>query len=64
MTERARDAFITQAVIGSPQTCARQIESFLRDCEIDGLMFIFDDYTAGIAATGSEILPQLRQAFA
>jgi len=64
MTERAKDAFMTQGMIGAPETCARQIESFLRDCEIDGLMFIFDDYAAGIAATGREILPRLRKAFA
>lgn len=64
MTERAKEAFMTQAVIGAPQTCARQIESFLRDCEIDGLMFIFDDYRAGTTVTGREILPQLRRAFA
>jgi len=64
MTERAGEAFMTQAVIGAPQSCARQIESFLRDCEIDGLMFIFDDYATGTVVTGREILPQLRQAFA
>jgi pyrimidine oxygenase len=64
MTARAQGAFMTQAVVGSPQTCARQIETFLRDCDIDGLMFIYDDYPAGLRVTGQQILPHLRKAFA
>ena len=64
MTARAQGAFMTQTVVGSPQSCARQIEAFLRDCEIDGLMFIYDDYPAGLRVTGQEILPTLRAAFA
>jgi len=64
MTARAQGAFMTQAVVGSPGSCARQIEVFLRDCDIDGLMFVYDDYVRGIAVTADEILPQLRQAFA
>ena len=64
MTARARDAFMTQTVVGSPATCASQIEQFMRDCEIDGLMFIFDDYQEGLYVTGRDILPALRKAFA
>ena len=64
MTARAKGAFMTQTAIGSPASCAAQIESFLRDCEIDGLMFIFDDYHEGLRVTGREILPALRAAFA
>lgn len=64
MTERSKNAFMTQAVVGSPTTCAAKIEQFLRDCEIDGLMFIFDDYQRGLRVTGQEILPALRKAFA
>jgi pyrimidine oxygenase len=64
MTARAQGAFMTQTVIGTPQTCASQIETFLRDCDIDGLMFIYDDYAQGMRATGREILPWLREAFA
>jgi pyrimidine oxygenase len=63
MTARAQGAFMTQAVVGSPATCAQQIEAFLRECDIDGLMFIYDDYAAGIAVTGAQILPQLRKVF-
>ena len=55
---------MTQTVVGAPATCAQQIESFLRECDIDGLMFVYDDYARGIAATGADILPRLRQAFA
>jgi pyrimidine oxygenase len=64
MTARSQGAFMTQAVVGSPATCAAKIEAFLRDCDIDGLMFIFDDYEQGLRVTGREILPHLRKAFA
>jgi pyrimidine oxygenase len=64
MTARAQGAFMTQMVAGSPARCAAEIESFLRDCEIDGLMFIHDDYATGLRVTGREILPALRKAFA
>jgi len=63
MTARAQGAFMTQTVVGSPASCARQIETFLRDCDIDGLMFIYDDYQAGLRVTGQEILPYLRSVF-
>jgi pyrimidine oxygenase len=64
MTARAQGAFMTQAVVGSPATCAAKIEQFLRDCDIDGLMFITDNYETGLRVTGREILPSLRKAFA
>lgn len=60
MTARARGAFMTQTVIGTAATCAAKIACFLRKCELDGLMFIFDDYDRGLPATGSHILPSLR----
>jgi pyrimidine oxygenase len=63
MTARAQGAFMTQTAIGSPRTCARQIEAFMRDCDLDGLMFIYDDYPAGLRVTGQEILPYLRSVF-
>jgi pyrimidine oxygenase len=49
--------------VGSPATCAAGIEDFLRDCDIDGLMFVYDDYVQGLRVTGHEILPRLRKAF-
>jgi pyrimidine oxygenase len=64
MTARAQGAFMTQTAIGSPARCADQIETFLRDCDIDGLMFITDDYDESLRAIGREILPHLRKAFA
>ena len=64
MTARAQGAFMTQTAVGSPATCAAKIEAFLRDCDIDGLMFVYDDYLKGLRVTGREILPRLRQAFA
>jgi pyrimidine oxygenase len=63
MTARAQGAFMTQTAIGSPATCAEKIEAFMRDCDLDGLMFIFDDYPKGLAMAGAEILPRLRSAF-
>src|SRR5476651_2166846 len=64
MTARSQGAFMTQTVVGAPATCAAQIERFLRDCDIDGLMFAYDDYAEGLPVTGRQILPQLRKAFA
>ena len=64
MTARAQGAFMTQVAVGAPATCAAKIEAFLKGCEIDGLMFIFDDYAQGLRVTGREILPALRKAFA
>jgi len=64
MTARAQGAFMTQTVVGTPTTCAAEIEQFLRDCDVDGLMFIYDDYIRGLKVTGREILPRLRTAFA
>jgi pyrimidine oxygenase len=64
MTARAQGAFMTQTAIGSPASCAGQIEKFLRDCDIDGLMFITDDYDESLRIIGREILPRLREGFA
>ncbi|HWM61831.1 MAG TPA: LLM class flavin-dependent oxidoreductase, partial [Rhizomicrobium sp.] len=64
MTARSQGAFMTQTVVGAPATCAAQIERFLRNCDIDGLMFVYDDYAEGLRVTGQQILPQLRRAFA
>lgn len=57
---RAQNAFLTQTVIGTPSSCAQQVAEFQRSCELDGLMFIFDDYREGLAMAGQEILPRLR----
>jgi pyrimidine oxygenase len=62
MTARAQGAFMTQTAVGSPATCAAKIEHFLRDCDIDGLMFVYDDYALGLRVTAREILPALRKA--
>ena len=64
MTDRAQDAFMTQTVVGSPERCADRIEAFMRACDLDGLMFIFDAYPEGLAMAGAEILPRLKRAFA
>jgi pyrimidine oxygenase len=64
MTARARGAFMTHTVIGSPVTCAERMESFMRDCVLDGLMLVFADYNEGIRVFGREMLPRLRKALA
>jgi pyrimidine oxygenase len=56
-------AFMTHTVIGSPATCREQIEEFVTDCELDGLMLIFPDYVEGLTMFGSEILPGLRAVY-
>ena len=63
MVARAQGAFMTHTVIGSPATCAEQMEHFMRDCALDGLMLTFADYREGLRVTGREILPRLRQRF-
>lgn len=60
---RGQGAFMTQTVIGAPATCGAQIEAFVRDCELDGLMLIFPDYQAGLTMF-ADLLPGLRKAFA
>jgi pyrimidine oxygenase len=64
MTARARGAFMTHTVIGSPMTCAEKMESFMRHCALDGLMLIFADYAEGLRVFGREMLPLLRKALA
>jgi len=64
MVARAKGAFMTHHVVGSPATCAEEMEEFMREGLLDGLMLIFDDYTAGLTVTGQDILPRLRKAFA
>jgi pyrimidine oxygenase len=64
MVARAKGAFMTHKVAGSPATCAEKMEAFLRECLLDGLMLIYADYREGLTITGTEILPRLRKAFA
>ena len=59
----AQGPFMTKTVIGSPTSCAVQIEAFMVECDLDGLMLVFPDYAAGIAMFAADILPRLRSAF-
>ena len=61
---RLMGAFMTQTAIGSPATCAEQLEEFLVDCELDGVMLIFPDYVEGLNMFGREVLPKLAMAHA
>ena len=62
MTARAQGAFMTQTAIGAPATVAEKIAHFMRFCDLDGVMFIFDDYARGVPMAGRDILPRLRGA--
>jgi pyrimidine oxygenase len=59
-TAKAQGAFMTQTAVGSPATCAEQVEAFISHCELDGLMLIFPDYVDGLKMFGAEMLPRLR----
>ncbi|MGH1559231.1 LLM class flavin-dependent oxidoreductase [Caulobacter segnis] len=61
---RKQGAFMTETIVGSPATCREQVEAFMTECELDGLMLIFPDYVEGLAMFGGEILPALRSVFA
>jgi pyrimidine oxygenase len=57
-------AFMTQTAVGSPDTCAEKVESFIEDCELDGLMLIFPDYVEGLKMFGADILPTMQAKYA
>jgi pyrimidine oxygenase len=52
---------MTYTAVGSPGSCAEQVEEFLDYCELDGLMLIFPDYVEGLRMFGAEILPRLQR---
>ncbi|MDB5479749.1 MAG: class flavin-dependent oxidoreductase [Caulobacteraceae bacterium] len=66
LTEIAKQqgAFMTQTAVGTPATCADEIEAFVTHAELDGLMLIFPDYVEGLKMFGADILPGLRMATA
>lgn len=51
-------------VIGSPATVRERLEEYMTYSELEGVMLIFPDYKEGLEMIGSEVLPQLRRAFA
>jgi len=61
MVARAQGAFMTEAIIGAPDSCAGKIADLLQECGLDGLMLIFDDYAQGLPLFGEKILPTLRK---
>ncbi|XKK36980.1 LLM class flavin-dependent oxidoreductase [Nocardiopsis sp. ARC36] len=61
-SERPEDeAFQTPFVTGSPETVAGRIREMVEYAELDGLMLIFPDYHADLAAFGEQVMPRLRQ---
>lgn len=61
---KSQGAFMTHVAIGSPKTCTREVEDFIRSAELDGLMLIFPDYAEGLTMFGRDMLPSLKAAFA
>ncbi|EOX4387926.1 LLM class flavin-dependent oxidoreductase [Citrobacter freundii] len=64
MFERASNAFMSHTAIGSAQTCQQQIESLIRDCELDGVMLIFPDYVEGLTRFSRDIYQPLKASLA
>ena len=59
--ERPEDeAFQAPFVTGSPATVAKRINEIVAEAELDGLMLIFPDYHADLAAFGERVMPMLR----
>ncbi len=61
LAARARDAFMTSVIAGSPATIIDRIGAMLDTAELDGMMLIFPDYIADLKIFGEEILPALRE---
>jgi pyrimidine oxygenase len=57
-------AFMTQTAVGTPETCGEQLERFITECELDGVMLIFPDYVQGLKMFGADILPKMQAVFA
>ena len=58
---RARDAFMTSVIAGTPRMIERQIGETLEAAELDGMMLVFPDYVEDLRIFGTEILPGLRE---
>jgi pyrimidine oxygenase len=54
---------MTQTAVGAPETCAEQVERFITECELDGVMLIFPDYVQGLKMFGADILPKMQAVF-
>ncbi len=61
LVSRARDAFMTSSIVGSPKTIRQKIEHTIRSADLDGMMLIFPDYIEDLKLFGTEILPELRK---
>ncbi|MBB6121869.1 LLM class flavin-dependent oxidoreductase [Nocardiopsis algeriensis] len=60
-SERPEDeAFQAPFATGSPETVAGRIREIVESAELDGLMLIFPDYHADLAAFGEAVMPLLR----
>lgn len=60
LVARARDAFLSSVIAGSPETLVERIAGTLDAANLDGMMLIFPDYDEDLTRFGTEILPALR----
>ena len=47
-------------ILGSPTTVAREIDKFVADTGIDGLLFSWPDFVPGIRNFGEQVMPLLQ----
>jgi alkanesulfonate monooxygenase SsuD/methylene tetrahydromethanopterin reductase-like flavin-dependent oxidoreductase (luciferase family) len=59
IVSKAALACSTQMAIGSPAACAEQLDAFLTERALDGVMLIFPDYVEGLDMFSREIPPFL-----
>jgi pyrimidine oxygenase len=58
--EQGGQAFMSPVIYGSPQTVASKIADIGAETGIDGIMFAWPDYLAGVRAFGEKVLPKLQ----
>jgi pyrimidine oxygenase len=56
----ANRGLMNDPVVGSPTTILEHMDALLDTSDIDGLMLLFPDYHADLAAFGEAVMPQLR----
>jgi len=58
--EQGGQAFMSPVIFGSPQTVASKIRDIGAETGIDGMMFAWPDYIAGVRAFGEKVMPKLQ----
>ena len=53
-------AFMIPVIYGSARTVQQRIEAIVKKTGIDGMLFSWPDFVAGIERFGNEVLPALQ----